>query len=74
MGLRIFTTDIGDVFGETYLDLVPIGAMDEGQRSELRQQIEASSRRTAPLYQATQDAVGLIHDNYDRRSSTPSSS
>ena len=29
VGLRIFTTDIGDVFGETYLDLVPIGAMDE---------------------------------------------
>ena len=46
VGLRIFTTDIGDVFGETYLDLVPIGAMDEGGGPSCPAD-GASSRRTA---------------------------
>ena len=36
VGLRIFTTDIGDVAGETSLDLVPVAPMDEGQRARLR--------------------------------------
>jgi Ca-activated chloride channel homolog len=66
VGLRIFTTDIGDVFGETFIDLVPVGVMDEGQRSELRRQIEGLfPQNGTPLYQATQDATDLIHDNYD---------
>jgi Ca-activated chloride channel family protein len=66
VGLRIFTTDIGDVFGETFIDLVPIGTMDEGQRSELRRQIEGLfPQNGTPLYQATQEAADLIHDNYD---------
>ena len=47
VGLRIFTTDIGDVFGETYLDLVPIGAMDEASGPSCASRSRPSSRRTA---------------------------
>ena len=66
VGLRIFTTDIGDVIGETSIDLVPVAPMDEGQRSELRGQIEGLfPQNGTPLYQATQDATELIRDSYD---------
>ena len=66
VGLRIFTTDIGDVLGETSIDLVPVGPMDEGQRSALRGQIEGLfPQNGTPLYQATQDATELIRDSYD---------
>ncbi len=66
VGLRIFTTDIGDVLGETSIDLVPVGPMDEGQRSALRGQIEGLfPQNGTPLYQATQEAAELIRDSYD---------
>ena len=66
VGLRIFTTDIGDVLGETSIDLVPVGPMDEGQRSALRGQVEGLfPQNGTPLYQATQEAAELIRDSYD---------
>ena len=66
VGLRVFTTDIGDAAGETSLDLVPVAPMDEGQRTRLRSQIEALfPQNGTPLYQATQDATDEVRDNYD---------
>ena len=66
VGLRVFTTDIGDVAGATSLDLVPVAPMDEGQRARLRSQIEGLfPQNGTPLYQATQDASETIRDSYD---------
>ena len=66
VGLRIFTTDIGDQAGATSLDLVPVAPMDEGQRARLRDQIEGLfPQNGTPLYQATQEAAETIRDTYD---------
>ena len=73
VGLRIFTTDIGDVLGETSIDLVPVGPMDEGQRSALAGRSRACSRRTArrstrPRWRLPSSSATAT----TRRSSTPS--
>jgi Ca-activated chloride channel family protein len=65
VGLRVFTTDIGSA-GETSLDLVPVAPMDEGQRAQLRDQIESLiPQNGTPLYQATQDAADTTREAYD---------
>jgi Ca-activated chloride channel family protein len=65
VGLRIFTTDL-DASGATSVDLVPVGPMDEGQRTRLKDQIESLiPQNGTPLYQATQDAADTMRDAYD---------
>jgi Ca-activated chloride channel family protein len=63
VGLRVFTTSIGDT--GTYQDLVPIGPMSTNE-SQLRSQIEGLyPQNGTPLYDVTGQSFTTMYDSYD---------
>lgn len=63
VGLRVFTTSIGDT--GTYQDLVPIGPMSTNE-SLLRTQIEGLyPQNGTPLYDVTSQSFSTMYDSYD---------
>jgi Ca-activated chloride channel family protein len=60
VGLRVFTTDAGNVKDRTWADVVPVGPLKE-QKGALERAIKAlQPRRGSPLYAATRAAYDKI--------------
>jgi Ca-activated chloride channel family protein len=65
VGLRIFTTNLGDAQDQDFLDLLPIQPMStnrEGLRSKIRDQIPQNA---TPLYEVTGDSYRDMAASYD---------
>jgi Ca-activated chloride channel family protein len=63
VGLRVFTTDIGE--SGAWVDLVPIGPMDENRRDIERAIEEQFPLNGTPLYDVTEDSFEAVVESYD---------
>ena len=66
VGLRIFTTGLGDDQAASFVDLAPAEPINDAQKERLRREIEAQSPRDGtPLYEVTQATFDEAVEAYD---------